>query len=413
MNTKIFHLPPEISLALDTLNKKGFKAYIVGGAVRDFVMGNPISDFDITTDATPDEIHSVFEKCIDTGLSHGTVTVVINHIHMEITTFRQDGKYTDHRRPDDVSFSKKLEDDLSRRDFTINALAYNPETGITDIFGGMDDIENKLIRCVGDAEKRFEEDALRMLRLIRFSSKLGFDAEEKTLLALIKKEDLIKYVSKERIREEIIKTFLSDCPQSIFQFKKSRILDYIFENDFFKCIDEKIIANMKSIPKIPTVRLAYLLYEVYSGSYEYIKDFLIRLKFSNKEKKDILNISACVKEYLLSPDRFIDKYTLKFAMKNFSKEAVIASFHILSLYTDISFLEALFEDVQRNKEPYLIKDLKIDGKNLLDMGFRGETTGKCLEHLLSKVIKDPLVNTKEHLIKEAEKYYAKEILRKN
>ena len=207
MNTKTIHLPDEISYAIEILNKNGYKAYIVGGAVRDSVMHTEVSDFDIATDATPDQVHSLFDKCIDTGFSHGTVTVIINHFHMEITTFRQDGNYTDHRRPDSVLFSKNLSDDLSRRDFTVNALAYNHESNITDIFGGLDDIENKVLRCVGNAEKRFEEDALRMLRLIRFSAKLGFDVEPSTLSALIKKENLIEYVSKERIREEIIKTF--------------------------------------------------------------------------------------------------------------------------------------------------------------------------------------------------------------
>lgn len=413
MNTKIINLPDEISLALNTLNQKGFKAYLVGGAVRDFLMGIPVSDFDITTDATPDEIHSLFQKCIDTGLSHGTVTVIINHVHIEITTFRQDGNYIDHRRPESVSYSKNLCDDLSRRDFTINALAYNPSEGIIDMYGGIDDIKNKILRCVGCARTRFEEDALRMLRLIRFCAKLGFDTEKDTLLALINKQHLIEYVSKERIREEIIKTLLADYPEKMLTFSDSKILDYVFEKDFFENISESDLIEMKALPKIHTLRLAYILHKLYKNKTDYVRILLNNLKFSNNEKKEILNIIGFMDEYLSHSDKFTDRYTLKKHMAKYSIEHIRMAFDILSLYKDTTEPYAVLECIINSGEPYLISHLNINGNNLVNMGFEGADTGNCLEHLIDLVTKNPLFNTKEILTKEAKKYYAEKCIRKN
>ncbi|MBE7047074.1 MAG: CCA tRNA nucleotidyltransferase [Ruminococcaceae bacterium] len=413
MNTKIINLPDEISLALKTLNQKGFKAYLVGGAVRDFLMGSAVSDFDITTDATPDEIHSLFQKCIDTGLSHGTVTVIINHVHIEITTFRQDGNYIDHRRPESISYSKNLCDDLSRRDFTINALAYNPSEGIIDMYGGIDDIKNRILRCVGCARTRFEEDALRMLRLIRFCAKLGFDTEKDTLLALINKQHLIEYVSKERIREEIIKTLLADYPEKMLTFSDSKILDYVFGNDFFEIIKESDLIDMKSLPKLHTLRIAYILNKLYKQSTDSVKAAINNLKFSNNEKKEILDIVSIIRKYMSQPNKFTDKYTLKKAMAKYSIEHISMSFYILSLYYDISHVQKIFGDIINTQEPYLISHLNINGKDLLNMGFKGIDTGDCLKYLIDKVTKNPSLNTKEILTKEAEKYYAEKCICKD
>ena len=413
MNTKTVYLPDEISTALNILESNGFDAYVVGGAIRDCVMNNPVSDYDITTNATPDEIHTLFDKSIDTGISHGTVTVVINHIHIEITTFRQDGNYTDHRRPDNVSFSKKIEDDLARRDFTVNALAFNPQCGIIDFFGGMEDIERKILKCVGDAEKRFDEDALRMLRLIRFSSKLGCDVDDSTLSALLKKEKLITYVSKERIREEIIKIFTSDFPEKIFIFRKSNIFDFIFQTDFYKKINETTVHNMKNLEKNHIVRFAYIMSELYSDCKEKMQNVLSSLKFSNKEKRDILSIAEFIREYLSYDQKEIDKYTIKKSMAKYSEESILLSFDILKIYTDIQKTEKLFEEIKSNCEPYTVSQLKITGKALIEMGFTGEDTGRCLKYLLELVTKNPTLNTKETLTKEAGKYYEQKCLCKN
>ena len=413
MNTIKIKLPNEISTAINTLENNGYKAYLVGGSVRDYIMGNDVSDYDITTNATPENIHDIFDKCIDTGISHGTVTVIINHTHIEITTFRCDGKYSDHRRPDNVEFSLNIEDDLSRRDFTVNALAYNPKSGITDLFGGMKDIENKILKCVGNAETRFEEDALRMLRLIRFCSKLGFDAGKETLAALLKKENLIKYVSKERIREEIIKTFMSDYPQKVILFKDSKILDFVFECDFFEKTDDTILSNIKTLPSVHIVRMAYILYSLYSDDAEKSKNILSTLKFSNNEKHQITKIIGFVNYCIKNPDLFSDTYKVKKSMSNFGRDAICMAFDILSLYGDVCAFKEIFDSIERNNEPYLISHLDIDGKDLISIGIKGTLIGDCLDYLLDMVTINPSLNKKEFLIKEAECFYVKKSICKN
>ena len=197
-------LPPQIEDILKTLESHGFDAYVVGGTVRDFLLKKSTHDYDITTNALPKDIHKIFEKCIDTGIKHGTVTVIMNGIKAEITTFRSDGVYKNHRKPESVTFSKNICDDLSRRDFTMNAIAYKDGT-FTDVYGGLKDIENKTIKTVNDASDRFFEDALRMMRAVRFSCTLNFSPDKNLLSAVEKQGGLIKYVSFERIKSEFDK----------------------------------------------------------------------------------------------------------------------------------------------------------------------------------------------------------------
>ena len=217
-------LPPEVTEIIERLENHGYEAYVVGGCVRDFVCKRKIHDYDITTSATPEETKNVFSdmRVIPTGERHGTVSVIFNdksikEKQIEITTYRIDGEYTDSRHPTEVRFTRKLAEDLSRRDFTVNALAYNPRVGIVDIFGGIDDIKNKIIRAVGDAKKRFEEDALRILRALRFSSVLGFEIEKATSDALISHAHLLSHISAERIREEFSKLLLGENAVEVLQ----------------------------------------------------------------------------------------------------------------------------------------------------------------------------------------------------
>lgn len=198
-------IPEQIEEVLEKLEKAGFEAYIVGGCVRDGIMGKTAHDYDITTSAEPPETERVFSDCrvVETGLKHGTVTVLFNGMSVEITTFRVDGDYPDGRHPSEVSFSRNLEDDLARRDFTMNAIAYSPSRGFIDIFGGEKDINARVIRCVGEPEKRFSEDALRVMRALRFSAVLGFDIEENTNSALLLKKETLAKVSRERIFSEL------------------------------------------------------------------------------------------------------------------------------------------------------------------------------------------------------------------
>ena len=224
MNNKLEKIfAPEIdsgaNFIIEELEKNGYEGFVVGGCVRDTIMGRKPNDWDIATNAKPDEVMRIFRKTIPTGIDHGTVTVMINKVAYELTTYRIDGEYVDMRHPEKVEFSKNIVDDLSRRDFTINAMAYNKRIGLVDEFGGMDDIENKLIRCVGNPNKRFNEDALRMIRAVRFSAKLGFKIEEKTFQSILENASNIKKISIERINKELEETIKFD-PESLFLLNK-------------------------------------------------------------------------------------------------------------------------------------------------------------------------------------------------
>ena len=218
----MIHLPCEVKLAIAKLTEKGFEAYIVGGCVRDSLMKCTPKDYDITTSANPEEVKNVFKeyRVVETGLKHGTVTVIVRGMPLEITTFRIDSEYLDHRHPKNVTFTKSLKEDTARRDFTMNALAYNDEKGLCDFYGGKVDIENKIIRCVGDANKRFNEDALRIMRALRFSSVLGFDIEENTKNAMFNNKHLLKNISSERLAGELVKLL---CGANV----KKILLEYI------------------------------------------------------------------------------------------------------------------------------------------------------------------------------------------
>ncbi|MCL2707696.1 MAG: polynucleotide adenylyltransferase, partial [Defluviitaleaceae bacterium] len=208
-------LPDEALRVIGVLEQDGHGAYAVGGCVRDMLRGVIPKDFDIATSAPPDRVKTLFSRTADTGIAHGTVTVLIGGQAFEVTTYRTDGEYLDGRRPSRVAFSAKIEDDLSRRDFTMNAVAYNPRTGFVDPHGGIADINGKLIKCVGIAEKRFGEDALRMMRAVRFASRLGFEIESDTLGAIKKLSHKLRCVSAERIRDELIGTLTGDCPGAL------------------------------------------------------------------------------------------------------------------------------------------------------------------------------------------------------
>ncbi|MCR1824761.1 CCA tRNA nucleotidyltransferase, partial [Terrisporobacter muris] len=222
-------LPPKVKYIIDKIYENNYEAYIVGGCVRDAILGFEPNDYDITTSATPKVIKEIFRdfKCIDIGIEHGTVSVVIDDDIYEITTYRIEGEYKDHRRPENVDFTSKLEEDLKRRDFTINAMAYNEKEGLIDLFGGNIDIENKIIKTVGNPYNRFNEDGLRMIRAIRFSSKLNFKIEDNTLLAIYDNAQIIKNISLERITDEFNKIILSNKPENVIYLFKTKLLNYL------------------------------------------------------------------------------------------------------------------------------------------------------------------------------------------
>ena len=214
-------IPEDVKVIITMIEHSGHEAYVVGGCVRDILMGREPDDWDITTSATPEEIKRIFVKTVDTGIKHGTVTVIVRGNGYEVTTYRIDGDYADGRHPQNVRFTRSLREDLKRRDFTINAIAYNEKNGIKDEFGGIADLERHLIKAVGDPFERFTEDALRMLRAIRFSAQLGFNIDGNTYNAICAMSDLIKNVSIERVQAELTKTLLSPHPELVTEFQET------------------------------------------------------------------------------------------------------------------------------------------------------------------------------------------------
>ena len=223
------NIPEPARKIIDRLNEHGYEAYVVGGCVRDMILKREPGDWDITTSARPEQVKALFTRTLDTGIQHGTVTIMVGKEGYEVTTFRVDGDYTDGRHPDTVTFTPSLEEDLKRRDFTINAMAYNHNTGLVDIFGGREDIEGKVIRCVGNPTERFTEDALRILRAIRFSAQLGFEIKDATRQAITEIAPNLVHVSKERIQVELTKLLLSDRPEAMKLVYETGISPYVSE----------------------------------------------------------------------------------------------------------------------------------------------------------------------------------------
>ena len=382
-------IPPEIQFIIDTLNKNGFEAYLVGGCVRDMLMDIPPHDYDITTSSPPEAILTLFEKTVPTGIKHGTVTVINGGIAAEVTTYRADGDYTDHRRPKSVTFVKSLKEDLARRDFTVNAIAYNKTKGVKDFFGGIKDINNKILRAVGEPKKRFREDALRILRLFRFASVLEFTPEKETLNAALKCAPLLESISAERISSELRKAINGKKPAALKPLTDIRGLEFIG----IKAPDYSKI--------IPLQGEGLALFGFLYSSTDNLISALEFLKPSNKEKKLYQNILTLlslplpqskeeIKEMLFKTDPCsVEKY-LYFKNSYFGTDTQNA-FNMLS-------------EITENGEPYRISDLKIGGKNLINMGVSGEKIGETLEYLRGLVVINPEQNRKSILLQKSEEF---------
>ncbi len=377
------NVPSFAEKAISILENGGFEAYFVGGCVRNSLLDIEISDFDITTSAEPDEIILAFKdfKVIKTGIQHGTVTVFINSQPLEITTFRSESGYSDHRRPDKVLFSKNLESDLMRRDFTVNSLAFNKKSGIIDLFGGREDIKKKTIRTVGDATERFNEDALRILRALRFASVLGFSIEEKTALAIKENLRLLSFVSKERILEELKKLLLGENAEEILEEYKE-VFNYIFNGE----IEYK---NLKKLQKDFALRLAFILRNTD------FKSVLKSILADNKTKIKVFKIVGCLKKKTVQ-----NNTEMKYLLKDFSEDAVLSALEIKkALGENIDTELSLF--YKARGECYNLKTLNIRGD---DLGLEGKEIGKVLSHLLDMVIREEIVNSYEELLKEARNF---------
>lgn len=435
-------VPKEVNFIINTFYKNNYEAYMVGGCVRDSILGITPKDYDLTTSAKPETTVLLFNKTIPTGLKHGTVTVLINNNPYEVTTFRTDGSYLDNRRPSSVNFVTDIKDDLSRRDFTINALAYNEIAGLIDYFNGVTDIENNLIRCVGDADKRFKEDALRMLRAIRFSCQLSFDIEISTLKAIKKNYLLISNISKERIRDELCKILISpNASKGIKLLQETNLLEVILPdiNSLVgfspKCSNHNRNVFSHTLKVIDNtndnliLRLSALFHDVgkintltplNNGSFYgfpghclegsiMAKKILSDLRFDNNTIEIVCKL---IEHHLvLNVDTMPTKYEVKKLLNSVGNDNMNLLFalqraDIKSLNNPdpflkkVSYTEDLSNEIINNKEPLIIKDLDITGKDLINtLEIKpGKLIGETLNYLLEKVLENPHLNLKESLL---------------
>lgn len=439
----VIKIPSQVNRAIEILQNNGHSAYVVGGAVRDVLMDKDAHDWDITTSALPEETLRAFSdfRTIETGLKHGTVTVIVDGMSLEITTFRIEGNYSDNRHPDKVDFTDKIENDLSRRDFTVNAIAYSPEKGFADPFDGQTDINNKLIRCVGDPDKRFGEDALRILRALRFSSVLGFEIDEETANSIRRNYKLLKNISVERVFVELSKLLCGkDAGRILREFEDIFffILPEIFPMKNCAQNHERHIYDVwghtvkaiESIDAIPELRFAMLFHDTgkphckttdeYGTDHFYSHgkiskkiayDTLTRLKTSAKFRESVCNL---VEYHDFLPDKISKKTYKKYisllgldtvkALFRVREADVLAQnpkFHNESLKENKIGLRIL-EEIEKEAACFKISDLAINGGTLKKLGFApSPEMGRILETLLDEVMEEKIENKTEALIERA------------
>lgn len=390
-------IPKDVEYIINKIYDNGHEAFIVGGCVRDSIIGLKPNDYDITTSAKPNEIMNIFknEKIIETGIKHGTVTLIKNGIEYEITTYRIDGEYNDNRRPDFVEFTNDINKDLQRRDFTINAIAYNHRIGIVDTFDGIGDICKKIIKTVGKADERFNEDGLRIIRAVRFSCKLGFDIEKDTLTSIYKNINLIKNVSIERIQNEFNKILLSDSPENLYILYQAGMFDVLNFNSVK--INKNELKYIKKSKKDLIIRLSIFTYII--GDIEESKNILNIFRYSNKIKKQCSIILDNLDNKIIADKVCIKLYLNKIGKENLSYLLYIKK--ILkkeSINEDYDEIYEMINDIERNKECYSLDKLAIDGSDLRALGYAGKDIGQKLAYLLKNVIENPKVNNKIDLI---------------
>lgn len=439
-------LPEKAKYIIDTITQAGYEAYIVGGCVRDAILGRKPEDWDITTSAKPEQVKALFRRTIDTGIQHGTVTVMLDKEGFEVTTYRIDGKYEDSRHPREVTFTPNLVEDLKRRDFTINAMAYNEEAGLIDIFGGIEDIEQKIIRCVGDARERFSEDALRMMRAIRFSAQLGYTIEEKTKEAICELAPNLRNISAERIQVELVKLLVSSHPDYLRVAYDTGVTKVILP-EFDKAMEtpqrhphhrynvgEHTLHSLNGVKADKHLRLAMLLHDIGKPQTltvdeegithfhnhavvgeELTKSILKRLKFDNET---IDTVSKLVRYHDYGNGVDPDMRIVRRAMNKIGENIFPLLFPVK--YADlmaqseyrrqekIETLEkwkALYEQIVAKNECVSLKTMAVTGGDLIAAGMKpGKELGVMLNTLLELVLENPQNNTKEFLLAEAKKH---------
>lgn len=434
------NLPEKVNFIINTLKEHGFEGYAVGGCVRDTMLGRIPQDWDITTSARPEQVKEIFKHTIDTGIQHGTVTIMLEHEGFEVTTYRIDGEYEDARHPKEVQFTSNLLEDLKRRDFTINAMAYNEDEGLVDAFDGRLDLERGVVRCVGDPKERFSEDALRMLRAVRFAGQLGFEIDEATKQAISELAPTIAKVSAERIQVELVKLMISKHPEQIktaYETGLTKVFmpefDAMMEteqNHPHHCysVGEHTIMALKIAPQDKVLRLTMLFHDIAkplckttdeegidhfyghpNKSCELAHNILRRLKFDNDTTK---RVCALVKLHDQMPQ--MEMIYVRRALHKNGVEQYPALFRVK--YADIMAqseykrdeklaqlkqYELLYESILKEKQCLSIKELAVTGSDLIALGMQpGKNIGETLNQLLELVLEHPEWNTKEKLLEQ-------------
>lgn len=431
-------IPDHVGYIIDTLMEHGYEAYAVGGCVRDTMLGKAPEDWDITTSASPSQVKSVFRRTVDTGIAHGTVTVLLDGTGYEVTTYRVDGEYEDGRHPKSVKFTASLLEDLKRRDFTINAMAYNPGEGLIDAFGGMEDLEQGIIRCVGDARERFTEDALRILRAVRFSAQLGFGIEDKTVEAIRDIAPNLRRISKERIQAEITKLLLSDHPGYFLKLYECGITAVLMpefdvmmnmpQNNKCHCYDvgRHTLAMLEHTPKDKILRWTALLHDIgkistkiycIDGSECFpghapvsadIGERILRdLKMDNLTVRQVTTLIRWHSYHFKMNKHSVRLILNQVGMELFPKlleviraDTMAKSEYIKSVRLEqISQVESMYKEIIEDGDCISLKMLAVGGNDLIRAGVRpGKELGDKLNELLTLVLENPELNTKEKLL---------------
>ncbi len=430
------HLPEAVKYIIDELNRRGHEAYAVGGCVRDTLLGREPEDWDVTTSAEPQEIKDIFPVTIDTGIRHGTITVRIDGENYEVTTFRTDGNYADHRRPEEVYFTKSLEEDLLRRDFTINAMAWS--TGhLVDLYGGQQDLANGIIRCVGDPFERFTEDALRILRAFRFAAQLDFVIEDQTREAIKAHREDLRYISAERIQTEMTKILTSPHPEIIRDMYELGVTEVILpefdplmkveQHNPHHCLSagEHTIKAMQEIQPTPVLRWTMLIHDMgkavchqfedgkdkYKGhakvSEQYARDIMNRMKMDNATSRAVTKLVRVHDDRMPAEPRTVRRAINRIGEDLFEDYCKVRRADVLaqSMYLreektkNLDDIDALYKQILEEKQCVSLKDLAVTGSDLIAEGVApGPEIGEILQQMLEWVIDDPAANEKEMLL---------------
>ncbi|MDO5327718.1 MAG: CCA tRNA nucleotidyltransferase [Clostridia bacterium] len=407
-----FVLPAPVKEALGRLEAAGYAAYAVGGCVRDHVLGMEPHDYDICTSAAPQEMQKVFqgERTIETGIKHGTLTVLLSGMPLEITTFRVDGEYLDGRHPSSVRFADRVEDDLSRRDFTINAMAYSPKTGLVDPFGGQADCKRGVIRCVGEAEQRFGEDALRILRALRFSARLGFPIEEATARAAHAGRDMLQKISRERIAAELTGTLMgAHCAQVLADFPDVLCaaipdLEALTRSDRWP----HTLRTLTFAPQDPTLRWAALLMEApRPDRFDLPYEILQGLKMPTKLCETVRKLTPIENRSFRKGLPSIRWLLMRLGPEQAEQMLLLLEADMLALHP-ASSEKAIRKEYRQNREElhrlldenvcYSLSQLAVNGQDMAKAGLRGPQIGQTLNRLLLQVVMNELPNEREALL---------------